>query len=73
MFDQFVICVSHWLFAVEYLKLALKFPLMLSQLTDEEIEKRKRKNNYIMIGLNFFFFAQMTIWAILYTVTILTD
>ena len=35
--DQVMISVSHWLFAVEYLRLALKFPLMLRQLGEEEI------------------------------------
>ena len=35
--NQALIAVSHWLFAVEYLKLALKLPLMLCQLAEEEI------------------------------------
>ena len=35
--NQVLIAISHWLFAVEYLKLALKLPLMLCQLAEEEI------------------------------------
>ena len=37
MISQVSSSLSHWLFAVEYFKLALKLPLMISQLSEEEI------------------------------------
>lgn len=61
-----MISVSHWLFAVEYLRLALKFPLMLRQLGEEEIQKRVRRNSCILIGLNCFYYAQITLWTTIY-------
>lgn len=56
LISQVSSCLSHWLFAVEYFKLALKFPIMISQLTEEEIEKRQKRNYRILVGLNVFFY-----------------
>ena len=64
-----LISVSHWLFAVEYLKLALKFPLLLCQLQDVEIKAKQSRNSRILIGLNMIFYIQMTLWTSL-TITI---
>ena len=33
--DDFLNAVTHWLFAVEYLRLALKFPLLMGMLSEE--------------------------------------
>ena len=65
MFNFVLISVSHWLFSVEYLKLALKFPLLLCQLQDEEIKARQRRNSWILFGLNMLFYTQLTLWTTL--------
>ena len=57
--------VIHWIFAVEYLKLALRFPLMLRQLQEEEIEARLKRNSNIVLGLNILFYFQMALWTVL--------
>ena len=62
MTSQALVFVSYWLLATEYLRLALKFPLMLCQLKEEEIKVRKRRNLCVLIGLNILFYSEMIVW-----------
>ena len=55
--DSVLVAVSYWIFAVEYLRLALKFPLILGQLPEEKVKSIKRRNLGILIGLNLFFYS----------------
>ena len=63
--DELLISVSHWLFAVEYLKLHLRFPLLLFELKALEYQSRKRKNSCLLYGLNTFFFTLISVYAVL--------
>ena len=58
--DSVLVAVSYWIFAVEYLRLALKFPLILGQLPEEKVKSIKRRNLGILIGLNLFFYSGVT-------------
>ena len=53
--NQILLQASIWVFANEYLRLALKFPLMLCQLDEEEVKARKRRNWHILVGVNLYF------------------
>lgn len=57
--------MSHWLFAVEYLQVALKFPLILFELGEEEIQSKQRRNLFILVGVNLYFYAQIIVWTTL--------
>ena len=57
--DSVLVAVSYWLFAVEYLRLALKFPLILGQLPEEKVKSIKRRNLCILIGLNILFYSEL--------------
>ena len=58
--DSVLVAVSQWIFAVEYLRLALKFPLILGHLPEDKVKSIKRRNLCILIGLNLFFYSEVT-------------
>ena len=55
--------IAHWLFSVEYFRLALKFPLIVGMLENQEFERRLSRNKWILIGANLLFYALVAAWG----------
>ena len=68
MLNLVLISVSHWLFANEYLRLALKFPIILGQLHEFQIQARMKRNIIIVIVVNIIFYVQICTWTTLWMI-----
>ena len=56
--------VAHWIFAIEYFKIALNFPIIIELFQSNVNEKLKRVKQ-IVFWTNFYYYAQLLLWLIL--------
>ena len=56
--------VAHWIFAIQYFKIALNFPIIIDLYAENVNEKLKRAN-HIVFWTNFYYYFILLLWLIL--------
>ena len=56
--------IAHWVFAIQYFKVALNFPIIVD-LFQPNINKKLKATSCAILSLNAFFYTQLLLWMVL--------